>query len=167
MNQPWSQAIARLAKAKANNIHLLNDAQSELQAAHSSIRKQSQQSEKALKQLEADYSSAKEELDALASEMTLAEKRVEPPRGSDFNAMKAALKASEARVDNIEQSLLELKGVVSHNRYRLFQLSQQLDTLCATSQLHKAHRSRSRTNGVVTALDALALVSQQQACNDD
>lgn len=167
MNQPWSRAIARLAKAKAHNATVLDEAQSELQAAHNSIQKQSVQSEKALKQLKKDYFEAKDTLDTLSDQLRQADKRAQPPKGGDFKALQAAMIESQGRVGEIEQSLLELKGVVSHNRYRLFQLSQQLDTLCATSQLHKAHSAQNRTAGVTTALDALAALSKRQACNDD
>lgn len=167
MNQSWSRAIARLAKAKAHNATVLDEAQSELQGAHNSIQKQSVQSEKALKQLEKDYSEAKDTLDTLAGQLREADKRVQAPKGGDFSTLQASMAESQARVGEIEQSLLELKGVVSHNRYRLFQLSQQLDTLCATSQLHKAHTAQNKATGVTTALDALAAFSQRQACNDD
>lgn len=167
MNHPWSRTIARLAKAKSHDANLLDQAQSELRAVHSSIHKQSQSNEKALIALEKDYGSAKQELATLADEMRSTQPQTKTSRTGKAHSLEAALAASEARVGEIEQALLALKGVVSHNRYRLFQLSQQLDTLSATSQLHKAHGAQNRGAGVVTALDALASFSQRQACNDD
>lgn len=167
MNQPWSQAIARLAKIKNHDASVLDQAQSELRAAHNSIHKQSLQNEKTLKQLEKDYSAAKDVLDELADQMRRTQRHTQPTQSNELKALQSSMIDSQTRVGEIEQSLLELKGVVSHNRYRLFQLSQQLDTLCATSQLHKAHNAQHRNTGVTTALDALAAFSQRQACNDD
>ena len=57
--------------------------------------------------------------------------------------------------------------MLSQNRYSLFRLGQQLDTLNATTQLQQAQAHLALHNGVRTALDAIALLRTRAASNDD
>jgi uncharacterized coiled-coil protein SlyX len=176
----WTNVIAELANIQGDpeaHAEAQAYAQSRVKTEYVTVKKQSELSELAIKNLETDYLRAKARLIELESQAQQIELATQCALERQ-QAQKALTLATEIaklninvfdnrqQVAHIEHAINELKGAVSHNRYNLFRLEQQLDTLAATSQLQQAQSKLAEHKGIRTALHSIAAIKARSASND-
>jgi predicted RNase H-like nuclease (RuvC/YqgF family) len=173
----WNIVIAKLASKEAGNP---SEAEATVMAQreYSTVKKQFERSERNLRTLENAHAEAQQNLQALEAKALLIEQDTQQAlaQQQDQKAQALAVQiaqlhvtllASQQQVAQLDTSLVGLKGVLSHNRYNLFRLEQQLDTLNATVQLQQAQTQLAERKGIRTALDSIALMRARAASNDD
>ena len=173
----WNIVIAKLASKSAGNSSEV-EATVIAQREYSTVKKQFERSERNLRDLENAHAQAQRNLQALEAKALLIEQHTQQAlaQQQDQKAQALAVQiaqlhvtllASQQQVAQLDASLGGLKGVLSHNRYNLFRLEQQLDTLNATVQLQHAQTQLAERKGIRTALDSIALIRARAASNDD
>lgn len=172
----WSHVITRLA-----NAHLPENPERQAYALikeeHEHIKAQFDHCEQEVRSLEATYQSSKQRLLDLEKEAQVIEEDTRTAITQDQNDkahslateiahLRASVNANQVDVAKLENHIVSLKGVLSQNRFSLFRLEQQMDTLNATSQLQRAQHQLATKQGVRTALHSFAKLAAQPASND-
>ncbi|HEY7773311.1 MAG TPA: hypothetical protein VIC26_09015 [Marinagarivorans sp.] len=171
----WSTVIAQLATTPSD-AHAQTEAHRKAQGMVSkefrTVKQQFEHSETQLKELEQNYSAAKQALTELEHQTKQIEADTQHALARE-EAKKALALASEIAKLNVnvcgnrkqvlalEQTMHALKGTLSQNRYNLFRLEQQLDTLNASAQLQRAQSQLSAGKGIRTALHSIARLNAQ------
>ena len=172
----WNIVIAKLASKEAGNP---SEAEATLMAQreYSTVKKQFERSERNLRALQSAHAEAQQNLQALEAKTQLIEQDTQQALAEQQDQKAQALAvqiaqlhvillSSQQQVAELDATLVGLKGVLSHNRYNLFRLEQQLDTLHATVQLQHAQTQLAERKGIRTALDSIALMRARAASND-
>ncbi len=174
----WGHIINQLAHASATE-RAERDAYDLIKAEYEQARTHFDHCEKNIQSLESVYQQAKQhntELDKQAANIeNSAETEFDASENNTYTTQKLTsdiadlqtnVTANRKEVAKLEQDILALKGALSQNRFNLFRLEQQMDTLNATSQLHKAKHHISSKHGIRTGFEAFCQLAAQSASND-
>ncbi|MDZ7923149.1 MAG: hypothetical protein U5M23_03645 [Marinagarivorans sp.] len=172
----WNIVIAKLASKEAGNPSEA-EATIMVQRQYSTVKKQFERSERNLRALESAHAEAQQNLQALEAktqriehdtQQALAEQQDQKAQALavQIAQLHVTFLSSQQQVAELDATLVGLKGVLSHNRYNLFRLEQQLDTLHATVQLQQAQTLLAERKGIRTALDSIPLMRARTTSND-
>ena len=174
----WGHIINQLAHSSATDTSE-REACELIKAEYEQAKNDFAHCEQAIQSLEGLYQKAKlhnTELEQQTSKIERnAEKEIATPKSThnraqqltnDIADLQTNVIANRHEVAKLEQDILALKGALSQNRFNLFRLEQQMDTLNATSQLHQAKHQISSKQGIRTGFEAFCQLASLKASND-